>query len=250
MNRFTLIFFITIQTFFGLPCALASLLSIGEKKTNDDVVNNNNSDSNHYNHSKDTTKNPIMIKAIRNANVPCRCGKVQLAIDSPSALRFVCYSKDCRGYFQTLNEQTQKLLGRPPAAVLDAWGGVDLTQIYPSEITVVRGSEHMEVVKIRPESPIRRVYASCCGTPLFDIGTASAMVHSQILPDKDKPDIRFRIIGRHALKGNDTEKRPHISWSIPFSWMFVMGRRMDKAKMEPNPIDISNPKVMENFHQG
>ena len=63
--------------------------------------------------------------------VQCKCGKTKLAIDSPSALRIVCYSKDYRGYYNTLNEQA-KAKGNSPSAKLDPWGGVDLTQIYVS----------------------------------------------------------------------------------------------------------------------
>ena len=61
--------------------------------------------------------------------IQCKCGKVKLALDAPSALRIVCYSRDYRGYYQTLNDQAVAKK-QPANAKLDAWGGVDLTQIY------------------------------------------------------------------------------------------------------------------------
>jgi len=79
------------------------------------------------------------------------------------------------------------------------------------------------------------------------------MLNTNLLPDDDmKPDVRFRIIGRHALpqSSEKSQPKPSMSWSVPFSWLFVMGRRIQKDKMEPMPIDVSNPEIMKNFHQG
>ena len=64
-------------------------------------------------------------------SIKCKCGKAQLDINSPSALRIVCYSQDYRGYYNTLNDRA-KSKNQPANAKLDPWGGVDLTQIYVS----------------------------------------------------------------------------------------------------------------------
>mmetsp|Transcript_14188 Transcript_14188/g.21303 ORF Transcript_14188/g.21303 Transcript_14188/m.21303 type:complete len:155 (+) Transcript_14188:21-485(+) len=73
--------------------------------------------------------------------VQCQCGKIELAIDAPSALRLVCYSQDYRGYYNALNEKAEAK-NQPPNAKLDAWGGVDLTQIYVSFYSSI-GSERV-----------------------------------------------------------------------------------------------------------
>lgn len=62
-----------------------------------------------------------MASPLRQA-VKCKCCKVTLDIDSPSALRMVCYSKDYRGYYNTLNEQA-KAKNNKANAPLDPWGG-------------------------------------------------------------------------------------------------------------------------------
>jgi len=54
--------------------------------------------------------------------VQCKCGKVKLSVNAPSALRLVCYSKDYRGYYNTLNDQA-KAKGKASHAALDPWGG-------------------------------------------------------------------------------------------------------------------------------
>ena len=68
-----------------------------------------------------STKKEVMTSPLRQS-VQCQCGKVKLAIDSPSALRIVSYGKDYRGYYNTLNEQA-KDKNKNPNAALDNWGG-------------------------------------------------------------------------------------------------------------------------------
>ena len=199
--------------------------------------------SDHQHEKEDPRNEHNMMKAI-SQKVSCTCGKVQLAIDSPSALRLVCYCKDCRGYYNMLNH-----LHSHNHAVLDPWGGVDYTQIYPSEIKVLKGQELIHTCLIRPKSPIRRVYASCCDTPLFTVGSNSALLNTHLLPnEEDKPDVRFRIIGRNSLNG--PSGKPSMSWSVPLNWLWVMGMRIQRDKMEPVPVDISQPTVLENFKEG
>ena len=96
------------------------------------------------------------------ADFQCNCGKVKGILDSPSALRFVCYSKDCRGYYMTLNNLATKMGLASEPAKLDAFGGCDFTQIYPNEININEGRDQIDTCLIRKNSPIPRTYAKCC----------------------------------------------------------------------------------------
>lgn len=97
------------------------------------------------------------------AKISCNCGKVKILIDSPSALRFVCYCRDCRGYYNTLNSQAiQNDLPEVHPARLDPFGGVDVTQIYPDEIKLHNGQQHLRTVLIREKSPYHRTYCKSC----------------------------------------------------------------------------------------
>ena len=135
------------------------------------------------------------------ANIQCHCGEVKGIVDSPSALRLVCYCRDCRGYYSessiihvnslhivlrlaihldwkniptnlhcvdTLNNNNMATkMGLPePPAKLDPFGGADFTQIYPSEIKIVEGQDQLETCIIRKISPIHRTYAKCCYSEL------------------------------------------------------------------------------------
>eukprot|EP00970_Alexandrium_tamarense_P012553 scaffold2953_cov190-Alexandrium_tamarense.AAC.12 len=181
------------------------------------------------------------MNAIR-AHVTCRCGKVKLAIDSPSALRFVCYCKDCRGYYNTLNRMSVNN-SLPEAAKLDPFGGVDVTQVYPSEIKVLEGNHDLiGTVVIRKKSPYHRSFAKCCNTPLFAIGqgTGAALLNSALVSeDNQTNDVRYRIIGRQALKGDGSVKKP--SKKI---WI-------QKDKVHPQPVaESKDPSVLEGFTEG
>jgi hypothetical protein len=199
----------------------------------------------------------------------CHCGQVKFAVDSPSVLRLVCYCKDCRGYYNTLNKNSTAH-SKEPVATLDPWGGVDYLQLYPKELTFEKGAEDhaTAVCLIRPTSKIRRVYATCCNTPLFQIGDMGALLNTHLVTDTDtRPDARFRIIGRNAHKkasttiGNEEEqavldnkstalKRPPMSWSVPMSWFWVMLPRVKKDLMTPTPLNLEGAKVLADFKQG
>jgi len=110
------------------------------------------------------------VHAIRQ-NLTCACGKVKLALDAKDVLRFTCYCKDCRGYYNTLNENLQGVGN----ALLDPWGGVDYLHVYPPEIKILTGKDQLAIEVIRPGSQVNRVYAKCCNTPLFSIGATGTL---------------------------------------------------------------------------
>lgn len=181
--------------------------------------------------------------------VQCTCGHVKLSIDSPSALRLVCYCKDCRGYYNTLNNAAS-FANKNPVAILDPWGGTDWTQIYPRDIQVLEGKDDLKTCIIRPGSKINRVHSTCCYTPMFTIGPNASLLNTYLIKqDGQKPPVRFRIIGRQSTPG---ENKPKISWSVPPSWFWVMPRRIKSDLMKPMPIDINEESVsvLENFQEG
>jgi hypothetical protein len=195
------------------------------------------------------------MNAIR-ADISCHCGKVKLFIDSPSALRFVCYCKDCRGYYMTLNSLAIKH-NLPAPGKLDPFGGVDYSQLYPNDIKVVEGQDQLATCLIRDKSPYHRTYCRSCYTPLYSIGqgTGAALLNSALLSDDAQTnDVKFRIIGRQALKGDGSVQKPSISWSVPIGWFFTMPKRVKSKKgVEPEPahsIESKDIEILEGFTQG
>jgi hypothetical protein len=189
---------------------------------------------------------------IRSFGAQCNCGKVKATIAplaSAPPLRLVCYCKDCRGYYNTLNH----IGDNPAAAKLDDWGGVDWTSIYPRDITIDQGKDLLKSTKIRPESKMRQVYSSCCNTPMFRFGEMSVLMNTNQIPEEMKEPVKFRIIGRNSLAGDTKETKPKMSWSVPFSFFWVMPKRVRKDLMAPMPLELEDAKevhVLENFKQG
>lgn len=194
-------------------------------------------------------------KSLCRATIQCRCGQTNIVIDSPNALRLVCYCKDCRGYYNTLNgiATTHNKHNTSPAS-LDPWGGCDYIHIYPGEMNVIEGKGNLDVGKIRTGSPVKRVYTSCCYTPIFSVGGSnSCLVNATLLDESDRPPVQFRIMGRQALHSDVATNRPSISWSVPLSWFWIMSRRLPNKDQLAQIMPIEFPKdihVFENFKQG
>ena len=188
-----------------------------------------------------------------STKISCTCGKVQGCINSPSALRLVCHCVDCRNYYQALNKRTGNKL-----AHLTPWGGVDLTQINPNELSFDRGQDQLQLAKISENylgnpSTMPRVYAKCCDTPLYTHGIA-ILLNTHLIGDSDRVPIKYNIMGRMALTpSNDqlqNEKKPKISSSVPFSWYFTMLGRAAKAgkNKSPSPWDLPDISEAEVIH--
>lgn len=91
---------------------------------------------------------------------------------------------------------------------------------------------------------------------MFTIGKSfgSAMLNSALIPkDDQKNEVKYRIIGRQALKGEKNSKKPKMSYSVPFGWFFTMPKRIQKDRSRPMPIEIKEGeevKVLEDFKEG
>jgi hypothetical protein len=187
--------------------------------------------------------------------IRCGCGQVGATISSLETappLRLVCYCKDCRGYYNTLNKLSSE--SKAVMAPVDSWGGVDWTSIYPRDIEITQGKDLLKTVLIRPESKMRQVYCGNCCTPLFRFGMMSVLMNTSLIQEKEMvPDVRFRIIGRQALKDGPAADKPKISWSVPLSWFWIMSKRVKKDLMEPMPVELPELKdvpVLEGFKEG
>lgn len=189
--------------------------------------------------------------------VRCKCGKVGAsiqALETAPPLRLVCYCKDCRGYFNALNHMADDEK-KSHSAVIDKWGGVDWTFVYPHDIVITDGKEFLKTGKIRDKSSIRQVYSTCCLTPMFRFGANSVLLNTDLIPMEAKPEVKYRIIGRQAVtppQQEADEARPKISWSVPFGWFWNMPKRIHKELMTPMPLEINEKDVtlLKHFKEG
>ncbi|NVB39299.1 hypothetical protein G6O69_15760 [Pseudenhygromyxa sp. WMMC2535] len=89
---------------------------------------------------------------------------------------------DCQTYMRWLDRQ----------AFLDASGGTEVVQLYPDQVTLDEGREHLRCARLSPKG-LMRWYAGCCKTPVVN--------------GLDKPRVPF--LGVHgafiALEGDARE---------------------------------------------
>ena len=91
----------------------------------------------------------------------CQCGKVRLeALGSP-ILTGACYCKSC----QEAGRLFELLPSAPPA--LDPDSGTSVVLYRKDRVRCVMGQDHLEEHRLKPDSPTRRVIATCCNSPMF-----------------------------------------------------------------------------------
>jgi len=91
----------------------------------------------------------------------CQCGKVRLEAAGPPILTGACYCADC----QEAGRQLEQLASAPP--VLDSGGGTEVILVRKDRVRCVTGQDHLEEHRLTPESPTRRLVATCCNSAMF-----------------------------------------------------------------------------------
>ena len=91
----------------------------------------------------------------------CHCGKVVLEAVGPPILTSTCYCASC----QEAGRQFEQLAVAPP--VLDPDGGTGAILYRKDRVQCTTGREYLEERRLKPESPTRRVIATCCNSAMF-----------------------------------------------------------------------------------
>jgi hypothetical protein len=91
----------------------------------------------------------------------CRCGKVELQAIGRPILAASCYCTSC----QEAGSRFEQLASAPP--VLNPEGGTDYVLYRKDRVQCVTGQEYLEEHRLKPDSPTRRVVATCCNSAMF-----------------------------------------------------------------------------------
>ena len=91
----------------------------------------------------------------------CKCGTVRLAITGAPILTAICYCTSC----QAAGRQLEALAGVP--SVLADDGGTPCALYRKDRVSCAQGGEHLKEFRLTPDSPTRRMAATCCNTPMF-----------------------------------------------------------------------------------
>ena len=91
----------------------------------------------------------------------CQCGSVKFEAVGTPILTGACYCASC----QEAGRRLEQLACAPP--VLDPDGGTCVVLYRKDRVHCVMGRENLEEHRLKPESPTRRIVATCCNTALF-----------------------------------------------------------------------------------
>ncbi|EQC40628.1 hypothetical protein SDRG_01710 [Saprolegnia diclina VS20] len=173
------------------------------------------------------------------AAIACACGQVQGRVDAPAATRTVCYCTDCNTFATKVSKTNA-----PP---LDASGGTEILQLFPADITFSHGAEHLKAGILSAETATLRVFASCCGTPMYNTmqGAAFAGLLASVLQDKAMPlpPIQFRIFARSATGPVPDAPAAARVVSVRFVLNFMVRSAVYRCRASPAPVELT-PRVL------
>jgi hypothetical protein len=100
-------------------------------------------------------------KQRKHLSASCQCGKVKLEAASPPILTCSCYCTSC----QEAGHQFEQLVSAP--SVLDPDGGTGFILYRKDRAQCVTGQQYLKEHRLKPDSPTRRVVATCCNSAMF-----------------------------------------------------------------------------------
>jgi len=139
--------------------------------------------------------------AKHSIQIACDCGAFQATLtglpnNSPG--RVACYCKDCQRYLTKLGRTDR----------LDDFGGTELVPVYPSEMNILKGEEHLKCNKLSSKG-LHRWSVTCCNSPIANTRRKFpwvGLIHSVFTSVDENTlnnlgDVKGRIFGRDAKPG-------------------------------------------------
>jgi len=136
--------------------------------------------------------------------VSCKCGQVKLDVTGKPFMVAACYCDDCQAGWRRI----EALVNAAP--VLDDRGGIENLYFRNDRVRVVQGEEFLQPFKLRPESPMRRVVANCCNTPMYSSREDFRfmnIIRARFGPDA--PPLEGRYFTRYS------PEQPFVSHDVP-----------------------------------
>jgi len=148
-------------------------------------------------------------KPRQHRSATCQCGKVTFEAVGPPIVTAACYCASC----QQAGRRFEQLACAP--AVLDPDGGTVMVLYRKDRVRCVIGHQYLEEHRLNPDSPTRRVVATCCNSPMFADFTRGhwlSMFRNRFATDAPALEMRVMTSGRRAgveLGGDVPNYRGH-----------------------------------------
>ena len=121
----------------------------------------------------------------------CACGGVEFEAIGAPITSAICYCASC----QKAGRVLEQLPAAPP--VLEPDGGTATVLYRKDRVRCVQGREHVKAYRLKPESPTRRLVATCCNSAMlldFTKGHWLSMYRCRF--PTGAPEIEMRVMTR------------------------------------------------------
>lgn len=165
----------------------------------------------------------------------CRCGQVELLVETAGGSRAVCYCNSCRGFATRLGA----------AEILDEWGGSDLYQVAPEAAKFVRGADKVAWTKMSEKGPARW-FTTCCKSPFANTLSTRAVPFltlqtASISDSQMLPPIEMRVFRKFALGHAPKSKNGQARLIREFAVRALKSRLSGKWRRNPLFDDTGQP---------
>jgi hypothetical protein len=129
--------------------------------------------------------------AMNNLKARCACGRVEFEATGAPITSVVCYCASC----QEAGREFEQLSAAPPVLASD--GGTATILFRKDRVRCVHGHEHLKEYRLKPESPTRRLVATCCNSAMFlDFTKGHWLSMYRCRFPMDAPEIEMRVMTR------------------------------------------------------
>jgi hypothetical protein len=126
----------------------------------------------------------------------CQCGRVKFEATGSPILTGTCYCTSC----QQAGLQFGQLPAAPP--LLDPDSGTTMILYRKDRVQCVTGQEHLGEHRLKPDSPTRRVIATCCSSPMFlDFTRGHWLTMYRNRFPAGAPPLEIRVMTKHRRDG-------------------------------------------------
>ncbi len=138
-------------------------------------------------------------------SVTCRCGAVRLTLSGSSIMSSECMCTSCRSASDVFAALPDGI------GMTDGKGATHVIIHRADKVACDAGAEHLQQHRLTPDSPTRRILASCCNTPMFlDFEPGHwVSLYGINWPENDRPAVEYRMFC------NDLTDASRLSNDVP-----------------------------------
>ena len=142
---------------------------------------------------------------MQTTTLACSCGKVRLAVRGKPIMTTECHCKSCREAGARMS-----VLDGAPKFIADN-GGTPFVMYRKDRVEILDGARHLKSLRLKSDSPTRRIVATCCNSPVFleFRGGHWLSIYSNLWPEGAMPPIALRTMT------SDLENPETLSDDVP-----------------------------------